>query len=32
MNIVTKNDEKAFPNLISRLLDDSREKTKTFWA
>jgi hypothetical protein len=32
MNVVTKNDEKAFTNLIERLLDDGREKTKVFWG
>ena len=32
MNVVTQNDTNALPNLISRLLDESSEKAKEFWA
>ena len=32
LSAVTKNDEKAFINLISRLLDEGSAKAKEFWA
>lgn len=32
LSAVTKNDEKAFINLISRLLDEGSAKAKEFWG